>query len=285
MVHAGIPSDTAHFSTFEIPPFAVRGIDLSGNGVVGWRGIYQVSSDSSIFQIQGYWHTGLPDTVTPTSFSTPSAYARVTGSMVGTWDLVSGPDTTSGRVIRYYFYADSTVVVHAGIPSDTASCYTFALPSSSLRGIDLGQSVTIGWRGIYQLLSDSSVLQIEGYWYTGLPIAPILNSFTNASTYSRVVTSINRNKVEIPEAFSLLQNYPNPFNPSTVISYQVPANALVTLKIFDVLGREVEALVNERQNAGNHSVIFNAANLPSGVYFYRLEAGTYHDTKKLLLLK
>jgi hypothetical protein len=88
-----------------------------------------------------------------------------------------------------------------------------------------------------------------------------------------------------PGFFKLYQNYPNPFNPSTFINYQLPASALVVLKVFDVLGKEVETLVNERQNAGNHSVQFNASNLPSGVYFYRLEAGTNHMIRKLLILK
>jgi hypothetical protein len=90
---------------------------------------------------------------------------------------------------------------------------------------------------------------------------------------------------EIPRSYRLNQNYPNPFNPSTRIGYQLPANAFVVLKVFDVLGNEVETLVNERQNAGNHAVFFNAENLSGGVYFYRLEAGTYQDTKKLLVLK
>ncbi|OYV84749.1 MAG: hypothetical protein B7Z63_06465 [Ignavibacteriae bacterium 37-53-5] len=89
----------------------------------------------------------------------------------------------------------------------------------------------------------------------------------------------------MPKAFSLSQNYPNPFNPSAIISYQLPTNSFVTLKLYDVLGKEVETLVNERQSAGSYSVRFNGVNLPSGVYFYRLEAGSYHDTKKFLLLK
>ncbi len=100
----------------------------------------------------------------------------------------------------------------------------------------------------------------------------------------RLVTAVH-DQGSLPAEFQLQQNYPNPFNPSTVISYQLPTNELVVLKVFDVLGREVETLVNQRQTAGNHSVRFNAANLPSGVYFYRLQAGTYRDTKKLLLLK
>lgn len=88
-----------------------------------------------------------------------------------------------------------------------------------------------------------------------------------------------------PETFELRQNYPNPFNPSTVISYQLPVNGQVTLKVYDVLGREVQTLVKGRQSAGDHSVRFNAANLPSGVYSYRLEAGTFSQTKKLVLMK
>ncbi len=89
----------------------------------------------------------------------------------------------------------------------------------------------------------------------------------------------------VPQSYSLSQNYPNPFNPTTVISYQLPVNSQVTLKVYDVLGREVQTLVDEHQSAGDHWVRFDGTNLPSGVYFYRLQAGTYHNTKKLVLLK
>lgn len=85
--------------------------------------------------------------------------------------------------------------------------------------------------------------------------------------------------------YALFQNYPNPFNPSTVIRYDLPTNTRVTLKIYDVLGRELTTLVDERQIAGGHSVTFNANALPNGVYFYRLQAGAYTQTKKLVLLK
>jgi hypothetical protein len=102
---------------------------------------------------------------------------------------------------------------------------------------------------------------------------------------SNILSVNNGANAEKVYSYTLNQNYPNPFNPSTLISYQLPASVFVVLKVFDVLGCEVATLVNERQNAGEHYIQFNASNLSSGVYFYRLKAGDHHDTKKLLLLK
>jgi len=93
-----------------------------------------------------------------------------------------------------------------------------------------------------------------------------------------------------PSNFTLDQNYPNPFNPSTVIGYQLPVSSDVTLKVYDLLGREITTLVDEYKPAGNYEVILdshsgNVRNLPSGVYFYQLKAGNFIQTKKMLLLK
>ena len=85
--------------------------------------------------------------------------------------------------------------------------------------------------------------------------------------------------------YNLSQNYPNPFNPSTVISYQLPVIGFVTLKVYDILGREVATLVNEEKPAGEYEVEFNGTNLPSGIYFYQIKAGNYSETKKMVLLK
>jgi len=89
----------------------------------------------------------------------------------------------------------------------------------------------------------------------------------------------------IPEKFSLSQNYPNPFNPTTTINFSVPKSGLVTLRVYDVLGKEVASLVNEVKNAGSYSVDFNGTELTSGTYFYRIEAGDFTDVKKMILLK
>jgi len=87
------------------------------------------------------------------------------------------------------------------------------------------------------------------------------------------------------DEFVLDQNYPNPFNPSTMISFNLPQNAFVTLKVYDVLGNEVVTLVNEEKPAGSYEIDFNAAKLSSGIYFYTLRAGSYKQTKKLILMK
>ena len=98
------------------------------------------------------------------------------------------------------------------------------------------------------------------------------------------VTSVKSTE-ELPTRYSLHQNYPNPFNPTTTISYQLPMQNHVTLKVFDMLGREVATLVNGVEEPGYKSINFNANRLSSGMYFYRLQAGNYIETKKLVLLK
>ena len=89
----------------------------------------------------------------------------------------------------------------------------------------------------------------------------------------------------LPKDFSLDQNYPNPFNPSTTISYSIPASSFVTLKVYDVLGNEIATLVNAQKLEGSYKIMFDAANLPTGIYFYRLQAGSFVETKKMILLK
>jgi Secretion system C-terminal sorting domain/Beta-propeller repeat len=90
---------------------------------------------------------------------------------------------------------------------------------------------------------------------------------------------------EILNIFKLSQNYPNPFNPSTTINYSIPKESFVTIKVYDILGRMVNTLVNEQKAAGNYSVQFNGMNLSSGIYFYSMQAGDFVQTKKLVLMK
>lgn len=88
-----------------------------------------------------------------------------------------------------------------------------------------------------------------------------------------------------PTEFALYQNHPNPFNASTVIKFQLPTIHNVTLMVFNILGEEIATLVNEEKPAGVYEVKFDGRNLPSGVYFYRLQAGKFMQTKKLIFIK
>ncbi|MBK7631926.1 MAG: T9SS type A sorting domain-containing protein [Ignavibacteriales bacterium] len=99
------------------------------------------------------------------------------------------------------------------------------------------------------------------------------------------VTEVNENPTVIVNTFELYQNYPNPFNPSTKISWQSPASGWQTLKVFDVLGRDVATLVDEYKTAGNYEIEFNAIELSTGIYFYQLKAGSFAQTRKMILLK
>lgn len=99
------------------------------------------------------------------------------------------------------------------------------------------------------------------------------------------LTGISNNNTGVPQVFALEQNYPNPFNPSTSIKYQIPKQAIVSIKVFDILGREVATLVNEKKDAGFYEVNFDASNFASGMYFYKITAGEFVSTKKMALIK
>jgi hypothetical protein len=99
------------------------------------------------------------------------------------------------------------------------------------------------------------------------------------------VTDVKKDNYLVANKFELFQNYPNPFNPTTVISYSIPQSGVVTLKVFDTLGREVATLVNREQKSGNHNVSWQANNYPSGVYLYKITVGSFSETKKMILQK
>ncbi|MBK9331694.1 MAG: T9SS type A sorting domain-containing protein [Ignavibacteria bacterium] len=99
------------------------------------------------------------------------------------------------------------------------------------------------------------------------------------------LTFVNSNTNVIPDKFSLSQNFPNPFNPTTTIHYSLSENSYVILKVYGILGNEITTLINERQNAGNYEVTFDGSDLSSGIYFYRLEAESFVETKRMMLLK
>jgi hypothetical protein len=100
-----------------------------------------------------------------------------------------------------------------------------------------------------------------------------------------IPTAIEFVNPAFPNSFQLYQNYPNPFNPATIISYSIPINGNVSLKIYDILGREVAILLDENKMRGAYTLEFKPSGFVSGVYFYRIKAGSFIDTKKMMLIE
>ncbi|MBP9120439.1 MAG: T9SS type A sorting domain-containing protein [Ignavibacterium sp.] len=139
-------------------------------------------------------------------------------------------------------------------PIDIIVCYLIGRGSSALNSVSVMKNIT------------QEAIQIYNTNFTDIPTA--------VEEQSAIITDHN-----------LSQNYPNPFNPSTKISWQSPVAGHQTLKVYDVLGNEVITLVNEFRNAGSYEVDFNASSFSSGIYFYQLRAGSYTQTKKMILIK
>jgi len=153
------------------------------------------------------------------------------------------------------------------------------------RSTDGNEFVTIGFvkgKGTttersYYSYSDQFYFMNENIMYYRLKQVDYDGSFS----YSNILSFENPSAAE----FILAQNYPNPFNPATKIEYSIPGDRFVELRVYDVMGSEIITLVNEQKTAGTHSVLFDASNIPSGVYFYTLTAGDFVSTKKMMLVR
>ena len=152
--------------------------------------------------------------------------------------------------------------------------------STLIYGRGVTGSASNYWAAVTNWIAPSGKVKIL---ITGGALGTVLPGLCVAQVDPCTVTSIGGN--ETPANYQLSQNYPNPFNPVTKINYALPKSGLVSLKVYDILGKEVATLVSEVKNAGSYSVDFNGANLSSGVYFYKLSVGDFSSIKKMTLLK
>jgi len=206
--------------------------------------------------------------------------------------------TTAGPIV-----VDSLLITYNPIPK-TYKIYPFVR--------NAGQSFTVENLSLSMASDDSSITYIygtvlilsiapgetvmpSGYYYTvrvdtnfNLPFKFNFDIKSNDYAFWKdtvsIVTSLEDDKY-LPVSYKLYQNYPNPFNPNTTIKYQIPELIFVNLKAYDVLGNEIETLVNEEKQTGTYEITWYAENLPSGIYFYQLKAGNFIETKKMILLK
>lgn len=151
---------------------------------------------------------------------------------------------------------------------------------SETNGVYFSSNDGLNWAQVNDGLGNIGVFSLyifNNYIYAGASVNGV---------YRRQLSElVNVEKTEIPSKFSLNQNYPNPFNPVTKINYSIPKKGFVTLKIYNILGKEIKTLVNEVKSAGSYEVNFDATGYSSGVYFYRIETNGYSDTKSMMLLK
>ena len=254
----------------------------------------------------------LPDSVSPGGAKPMSKW--YSSPQEGDWILsLSSRDSCNGTCVSYYFgFANFAVY---GYPDGWFSIG----PNNIDYYLILGEwnfiAVTFdtGFVNLYYngdlIYTDTTIIKYTslneygtddihiGRYRTGNPSYSFKGGLDEIRIYNRAlseseinniyiqVTSVENSLDRIPMQYMLRQNYPNPFNPSTKLKYSIPELSSVTLKVYDVLGNEIVAIIDEEKPAGNYEVEFDGSELSSGVYFYRLQAGDFIKTKKMLLLK
>ncbi len=213
--------------------------------------------------------------------NTVAGGAFVTTNGGGSWTRISAgiPNVVGVQIRSTLIQPGSNSIMFAGLDVSAAAGQTGGVYMSTdggtswnaFNGGPMAATNTVralGWRNSdLTLFAGVGLGGLGNYEYTFPPLG------------------VHNPNSDVPKEFSLMQNFPNPFNPSTVIQFSVPKSSYVSLKVYDMLGREVKTLVNETKQAGTYAYNFNASNLPSGVYLYKIVAGDYTATKKMILVK
>ena len=188
----------------------------------------------------------------------------------------SSPDTLELRFIGWEGDKTGRTILLDATHNNSVFVY------DSLIGVGYSNSAAIQYLLANQQLVYNNVVVNDSIWTTNL----LPNSVLYMEVYDAILVSAHQEvNNQLPLKYLLSQNYPNPFNNLTVIYYSVATEELVTIKVYNIIGEDVATLVNEHKLKGNYKVKFDTQELPSGIYFYRLQAGSFIDTKKMILLK
>jgi hypothetical protein len=194
-------------------------------------------------------------------------------------------DNDSDTGTQYGFLTGSGIEVRIDPSTAGLLHHKYAVIDAEVSGLQ--QYVVTGshnWTNAAENSNNENTLIIQSNRIANQYLQEFAARYKEAGGTDNIVVSV-KERGEVPEGFGLSQNYPNPFNGVTKIEFRIPKVEFVSLKVFDVLGRQVAVLVNEENPAGVYRVAWDAASLPSGVYFYRLKAGSFVETKKMLLLR
>lgn len=218
------------------------------------------------------------------------------GEIVRVWDIHSESPNTSGlqnywsNVLVILTDQINPLVVWGPHPTFSATQYKVyrTVSSTPLTHPEIYASLIATVSGITYEYKDTDI-SLNGNDYVYYFVKGYNGSYSGSTNIGYVQGGIYKKGLQSNEVqeltYTLSQNYPNPFNPTTTISYSIPKASYVTLKVYDMLGNEINNLVREVKDAGSYSVSFNASHLASGIYFYKLQAGNYSVTKKMLLTK
>jgi len=286
-----------------------NGVFFSTNNGINWNTVdtgYHPIFVRDLAAIGKYLFSGSCGVDVSTDKGTSWSHTNVAGCSwslaVSDTNLFAGGSTWA-RVFLSTDYGQSWSEVDSGLPSGAYSHYQYATLAAYDKNLYVGVSSNLipnNYGASYLSTNNGTSWRWidDGVPYN-LGTRAGISCFAASGPYLFAATagdgiwrrafsdllSVNANAADVPAVFSLGQNYPNPFNPTTAIKYELPKSSDVRLSVFDMLGREVSVLVNERRDAGVHEVKFDGSNLASGVYFYRLHAGDFAETKTLILLR
>ncbi len=240
------------------------GVDTSGNSLEWVTGVTNSVARSGFLVTAGAVSTILPmDSTIYDSLSAFTVFSPDSAANAGIF--VSNVQNGGGRAfLQQYVSAGDSVYLLLYLGELKRTQFGLLAPDSG-----------VYWGAQYVALNPKAMPPVTTIMFVG--------DFKTGAIL--VATGVKNGSQAIPKSYALEQNYPNPFNPTTKIEYQLPKNSHVTLKVYDILGREVQTLVDGAQKAGNYSVTFDGSRFASGVYFYRLAARGFVATKKLVLVK
>jgi hypothetical protein len=256
---------------------SVGDIDDDGQLEIGFGSVEAVSLGKVlVWNLDGTLLPGYPQAVFATWVDGSTAMADVSGD--GVVDIIA--PTSQGKIFAFDMNGDSVT----GFPVSSQATILNAFETSPTM-------VDIDRDGDVELFAPCNDRKIYCWDTPGLYDSSKIWS-TYKGNHARTGTQFVDNLIgikpvsgNVPSYYFLYQNYPNPFNPVTVINYELPITNYVKLAVYNILGKEITVLVNEKQSPGKYEITWNAANYPSGIYFYKLVAGDYSATKKMMLVK
>ena len=261
--------------TFNIAGNFSQGNAVSGNGgiIVGdfGDGAFRLSDAGGLQALNQVYSSLLT--------SGSDLYTALGISPNGLFIVGQGINGTTSQDEGFLLAAYGTNVIISTLIADVLAG-SQAIEVSSTTGFHVGDNIKINPGGVNE---EDNVITGFGSMLLQNPLQ--FDHFIGEVVLNLNPTAVEQTNSDIPSGYALLNNYPNPFNPSTTISFSIPNEEFVSLKVFNSLGEEVVELINETKPAGNYSISFNASGLTSGIYFYQIKAGNFTNSKKMILMK